>query len=769
MQIINQSKLNEQGKIQLSTVRRAWQLLVNNWYIVAIALIVAISSYIYYAATRVEGALAQLQISLKYNEANAKNYTDYSDEMTGINAPSILQKTIESLNLDVSYFVKEKQNFVEIFGKQPFIITTGLIDPTLQEQFIKFNIINENQFEYSYDKLGTTIKKRCFFDSAIVSPDLKFLIEKNFPGDTLTDQQKQTDYFVQLHDKSSLIGKYQSLLSTKLTKDLAVLQVTYRDIFPARAVAFLDTLAKVYLNSTIKSQIERNYKMVGGIDKLLRGTEGILRNVEDSLRKYSMKTGMMNENIAEQKYVSELTNLMLDKRKLELQKIMLADLEKYIIENKNNKGLPPPYFGEIDDNFLQTSLSELYDMHLNKNENLFDATEKSAIINKIDNNYDNRKNDLLKYIQNGQKTVDDKIAYFQKQITAIDEPSEKGNLFNNNQMYLMDLKRQLKVNEAMYMNLLEKRNNILIAQAAMAPEYKIFESAHIIERSKPADKGKLFFYIIIALAAAAGIIYIKNFFYESIETMEYLKSKTAIPILGEMPFIELSKKKFNTIYDTLNHPLGSSLLGSIRTNLEFELAGKKTKVILITSHNSAEGKTFNAVNLGAILAKTKKRVLLLDMDFHKPNLANVLGLRNKEAGMNEIFEGKLSIPEAIINTKVDNLFAIVSKTTINEASEKILTETTKKIIDYGKENFDYVIIDTPPVGIISDAMTLMQFTDLNIYILNAIAPYQNSLTQVDEIIEKNRFKIHLILNKVRIKRLQYYSKQYENYRYAKAS
>ncbi|MBI2269614.1 MAG: hypothetical protein HYU69_04565 [Bacteroidetes bacterium] len=567
MQIINQNKLNEQAKIQLSTVRRAWQLFVNNWYIVAIALVVAISSYIYYTATRVEGALAQLQISLKYNEANAKNYTDYSDEMTGINAPSIMQKTIESLNLDVSYYIKENKNYVEIYGTQPFNIITVLIDPALHEQFIKFRVINENEFEYSYDKLKTTIKNRCFFDSAITDPEIKLLVEKKFPGDTLTNQVKQTDYFVQIHDKSSLVGKYQSMLSTQLTKDLAVLQVTYRDIFPARAVAFLDTLAKVYLNNTIKSQIERNYKMVNGIDKLLRGTEGILRNVEDSLRKYSMKTGMMNESIAEQKYVSELTNLMIDKRKLELQRIMLADLEKYIVENKNNKGLPPPYFGEIDDNFLQTSLSELYDMHLDKNENLFDATEKSIVIHKIDNNYENRKNDLLKYIQNGQKTVEDKIAYFQKQITAIDEPSEKGNLFNNNQMYLMDLKRQLKVNEAMYMNLLEKRNNILIAQAAMAPEYKIFESAHIIERSMPADNGKLFFYIILALAISAGIIYIKNFFYESIETMEYLKSKTAIPILGEMPFIELSKKKLNTIYDTLNHPLGSSLLGSIRTNL----------------------------------------------------------------------------------------------------------------------------------------------------------------------------------------------------------
>jgi tyrosine-protein kinase Etk/Wzc len=769
MQIINQNRLTDQGKLQLSTIKRYWQLFIRHWYVTVIALAIAFGSYLYYASTVVEGALAQIQISLKYNEANTKSYTDYSDEMTGINAPSIVQQTIESLHLDATYYVQKDGGYKEVNDDLPFKITVGVVSPELYESYIKFKILNAKEFELSYDQSNTNVTKRCFFDSAVVSTDLKLEAEKNHFGDTLPERFKNVDYFVQIHDKPPLISKYQSALKTKLTKDLAVLQVTYRDIFPKRAVQFLDTLARAYLNKTIKSQMDRNSKMVIGIDKLLGGTEGILRRVEDSLRKYSIKTGMLNENIEEQKYVSEFTDLMTDKRRLDVQRMVLKDLEKYIIENQNNKGLPPPYFSEIDDPFLSSSLVELYKLEVDKKDNLYYVTEKSSNINKMDNSFENRKKDLLKYVQNTQKVLDDKIAYFEKQIAGIDDPAQKGYKgYNKDQLYVLDLKRQLKVNETMYMNLLEKRNNILIAQASMAPEYKIFEAAHIIERSKPAEREKLIYFLLMGLVAAFGVIYLINFFFEEIETMEYLKTKTMIPVLGEMPYMELNEK-FNTVQETLDHPLGSSLLGAIRTNLEFELAGKKSKVILITSHNSSEGKTFNAVNLGAILAKAKKRVLLLDMDFHKPNLANVLGLRNKVAGMDDLYDHRIGLSDAIISTGIDNMDAIISLSTIGEASEKILSETTAKIIEYGKKNYDYVIIDTPPVGIISDALTLMQFTDLNIYILNAVAPYKNSLTQVDEIIERNHFKIHLILNKVKIRRLQYYSRQYYNYRYARAS
>jgi len=745
-------------------------LFISHWYIFLITIAIAVGYYIYTIGNQVEGALAQLQISLKYNESNAKDYTDYSDEMTGINAPGIIEGTVESLHLDVSYFTKKNGSYTEVYNTLPFKITTALASPALQKSYFKFKILNENEYEISSEQVNSTELQHGFFDSATVSTDLKLIAEKT-QADTALKACIGNEYYFQVHDKASLVNKYQSLLSTKLTKDLAVLQVTYRDIFPKRAVAFLDTLARVYLNNTIKTQIDRNVKMVTGIDKLMLGTEGVLKGIEDSLRFYSLKSGIVDENIQGQKYISELTNLMLDKRKLEMQRIVLGDLEKYIVENKNTKGLPPPYFGGTDDPFLRSSLAELYNLQLDKKESLFDATEKNPNINKLDKNYETRKADLLKYIQNGQKMLDEKILYFKNQLADIDDPAKNGNKsFTKEQLYIMDLKRQLSVNEKMYMNLLEKRNNILIAQAAMAPEYKIFESAHIIQYAPPADIGMLYFYITIALLFALAIIYVKNFFFEEIETLEYLKTKTKIPILGEMPFIELNNDKSNTILDTHNHPLGAPLLSSIRTNLEFELAGKKSKVVLITSHNSSEGKTFNAVNLGAILAKAKKRVLIIDMDFHKPNLANVLGLKTNElTTISEVYDNAIDVSNAITNTRVVGLDAMINKSYVEDASEKILSNITKKIIDFAKKNYDYVIIDTPPVGIISDALTLMKYTSLSIYILNAIVPYKNSLTQVDEIIEKNQFKIHLILNKVKVKRLQYYSKQYYNYRYAKAS
>lgn len=755
------------GLFQYKDLKRLWRMLSSHWYVVVIALAVAYSAYLYISLTSPKGALARVQISLKYNEGNTKDYDDYSEEMTGINAPSLIRETIESLGLDVSYLIKNEENYQEIHENFPFKVTTGIVAPDFYEKYLKLRTINENTFELNYDSRGKNITQICFFDSLFTNPDLQLEITKG-QLKTSTDSvgRKMPEYFIQVHDKASLIEKFQSKLSTDMTRDLAVLQVTYRDILPKRAVAFLDTLSKAYLNNTIRSQIDRNNKMVGGIDKLLRGTEQVLRGVEDSLRKYQQKTGAFNESIEDQKYMSMLTNHMLSKNELELQRINLDDFEKYILENKDASELPPPYFVESNDPFLKTTLQELYKMQVTKKESFFEVTDKNKNIYKLDNNYEIKKNDLLKYIKNSRLVIEKKIGHVEKQIAEMENPSKRG--YDKDQLYVMELKRQLNVNERMYMTLLERRNTILIAQAAMAPEYKIFEAAHIIETDNPGNTKNLLYFMGLGLIAALLFIYTKNFLYQRIESLEDLKSKTNIPILGEMPYLNPRKEKLEHMIDAYTNPLTSSLLRSIRTNIEFVLSDKKSKVLLLTSHTSGEGKTFNAVNIAAILAIANKKVLLLDMDFHKPNISNALGIK-ANFGMNAIYKHNITVPNAITKTHIKNLDVILMEKSEKDASEMILSEKTKEIIDYGKDNYEYVIIDTPPIGLISDANTLMKFTDTNIYILNAATPYNEAIEQAQELVEKNNFKIHFILNKVYIKQLQYYSRSYKNYRYAYAS
>jgi capsular exopolysaccharide synthesis family protein len=208
----------------------------------------------------------------------------------------------------------------------------------------------------------------------------------------------------------------------------------------------------------------------------------------------------------------------------------------------------------------------------------------------------------------------------------------------------------------------------------------------------------------------------------------------------------------------------SSLLRVIRTNIDFALSDKKSKIILITSHLPNEGKTFTAANLGAMLAVANRKVLLLDLDLHKPNLRSALGLTEDEnSSITALLKKEIEIKDALSNTYNPNMDAIVSDKAIKGGSELLLSDVTQKVIDYGKEHYDYVIIDTPPVGLIPDALTLMNYSNMNIFVVNSTSPNLKAINQANDIVEKNNFKLFFILNKVNVKRLQYYSKYNEKY------
>ena len=764
MQIINQNK--DKKFADPGSVRRTWKLLVSNWYVLVIAIVVAIGAAVYYTSIQVESSLAQLQISLKYNDVSAKGYYDYSSEMAGVTSGNLVGNAVDDLHLDLTYYVKEKNKFKEIYGNLPFKVGMGVASKDLEGKYIKVKLLGHDQYEISYACADRQAIQKCAFDSALATTDLKMLIGKNPSYNPLTAQNFNLEFYIVPSDRETVVRRYRAGIMKKVTKDLALLELKYRDIIPERAVDFLDTLARKFLANSVKTQVTRNSNIVRGLDRFLKMTDETASLYQDSLRRFG--GGALSENIQDQKYISMITSLMLEKKRHDMKLMNMQDLEKFISENKGEESFPPSLLVEMDDPFLKSSLGDLYRLGTTKREDLYDATEKNRSINKLENNYEIRKGDLLKYIRSSISAVEEKINYFEKQIAETEEGAIQGAM-TKEQRHLVDLQRNLKVNEAMYLSLLEKRNNVLMAQASVGPEYSILDNAHIIETGPPEGSNKIIQFLCIALALALCIIYLKNFFYEKIENIEYLKSKTEIPILGEMPYIQPLKEGGKRNIAANQNALGASRISAIRTNLEFALAGRESKIILVTSHNSGEGKTYNAVNLAIIFAKTKKKVLLIDMDFYKPKIASVLDMRNHGVGIESFYDGSSNLRDSIAKTEVEGMDAMLVHAPLNDASSLISGDRTKEIIEFARQNYDYVIIDTPPVGIISDALTLMKYSDINVYILNAVAPYRGSISQVEEIIEKNNFNIQLILNKVDIRQLQYYSKNYENYRYAYAS
>ncbi|MBT8196162.1 MAG: polysaccharide biosynthesis tyrosine autokinase, partial [Bacteroidia bacterium] len=266
----------------------------------------------------------------------------------------------------------------------------------------------------------------------------------------------------------------------------------------------------------------------------------------------------------------------------------------------------------------------------------------------------------------------------------------------------------------------------------------ILEEATPIGIVKPNRNKILFTGIGTGLALSFLLIFFKGVYHNSIQTRDELNELTNLPIIG----VVAKSKEANEDYlvvDKFPQSLTAEAFRVIRTNISYFAAKSNTKTILFTSSAASEGKTFCAINLASILARAKKQVALIDLDLHKPKQANAFNLKN-DIGVTSFLVGKASIDEIIKDTHIQNLKVILTGPRTPNASELILDPLLEDLLKQLKERYEFVIIDSPPVGLLSDALVLMQQSDINIFVLKANYSKRDFVEVAHQIVEKNDIK-----------------------------
>ncbi len=255
------------------------------------------------------------------------------------------------------------------------------------------------------------------------------------------------------------------------------------------------------------------------------------------------------------------------------------------------------------------------------------------------------------------------------------------------------------------------------------------------------------------------IIFIRVTFYERIENIAELKRKTTLPVVGEILSAPTLANLSVAIENNPKSPLTESFR-VLRTNLQYMATDATSKALLFTSNGPGEGKTFCSINLGAILAKAEKKVLLLEFDLHKPRIHKALNLQS-DVGLSTILIGKTNIKECIIETPIPGMDIILCGPIPPNSSELVLSPRVKDILDFGRKEYDYVIVDTPPIGLISDAFILMNLTDINLFVLNTKYAYRDAILGIQDTVLMNKIKnFGFVLNNVKRRRSKYYYNRY---------
>lgn len=751
--------------IEAKDLRTYLRIASKNWYFVAVALVLSgVLSYLYsYKLPDIFGATTQIllkdrevydyQTSVYKSLGYVGIYGDIVNQKRVLTSFDLVHETLDRLDFDVSYFIVGRFKTSQVYATQPFTVEMQVLNNKLYERPIDLRIIDTKRYSISYDLGGAIITKEYPFDQSVQEQDYVLKVVKSpYVNEQTINTLAATDYQFIRHERNALVKRCIERMKVFNQDYTSILEVTMEDEVATRAKMFLDTLSKVYIQYTLQSEFDINENTLSYIDKQLNEVSIILEQHEGELQAYKESKDILDLPREESLYFNELVRFDNQKRRMELDIQSLDALEEYVLTSNDEKLLPPAVF-IMDDDFLKATLNDLYERQMQRNRMLFQGTPFNTSIKQLDSTLQYTRANLLTYITNSRDALRSKIGDVEQQIGDYEGMLRS---LPKSQRDLLKINRRLQVNEKMYLFLLEKRASTVIARAGIVPQTKVIESARPLGVVRPDKMRILYTFLLGGLVVSALVVFVRVMFYDRIENMDQLKELTALPIFGEVIASDKAAENY-VVVDSDPKAAITESFRTVRTNLEYIPAPEgRGKVVMTTSYRPNEGKTFCSVNLSAILAKAGKRVLLLELDLHKPKVAAGLGM-SSPTGLSTVLVGKAQWRDCVLRTQFENFDVLLSGPTPPNASELILSKHLATLFQEASLEYDYVMVDTPPVGLITDALLMMRYTDATLFVLNTRFANKDHVNNALEALESNTGRnVGFILNGVRMKKSKYY-------------
>lgn len=727
------------------------KLLRINWYVFLIFIMIGaiVANFIIHKSTTVYlvSTTLLLKNSEDYNLKDAilqglgatPQYDDVENDIRIIKSTPIIEKTLSKLNFNISYFIEGRIKTTEVYRGTPFSVTAAIYNPAFHSVKFFVQIIDKNTFKLSYELENEKYNRQHRFGEKINSSDYSLLIEKA-QEELFSSEVREINYYFIVNDAGALVGKYASSLSVKqYDYPAAYIDINVTDDIAERGRDFLDSLSNVYLESSIDKSNQVNNKTLTFIDDLLKEVVDKLNNIEGNLEEFKKQNLTLELSSEQYSYFSRILNLEQEKAQLEIQAKSLSFWYDYVIQNKDVTNIPPNLFQGSDVSALYSEYADLNKertlLEQNASVDNFKLKEKNQQLDRIRTNITN-------FLSLSRKSSQEKINLLSVQIKEYEEYFRG---LPKTERELVNIQRQLGVNEKIYIFLLEKKAENIISKAGIIPEKSVLEPARSRGIVSPDKKKTNMTYVGIGIALALLIVVIRKMFFETIDSKEDLKQYSTLPIFGIIGKSKEAKENYLVIEAKPKSPI-TEAFRALRANFEYLAPGLDKKVILITSCMANEGKTFCATNLAAIIAKADKKVLLIGLDLHKPKLHEALKLPN-DIGITSVLIGKTTLDKAIKNTAIDTLDVLLTGATPPNASELVFSQRLNAMINELKEKYDFIIIDTPPIGILSDALILMKVSDINLFVIRAGTARKQFIDLAHQVKETNNPKnLGFVLN-----------------------
>jgi len=718
---------------------------IRYWYFIALSLAVSLTITFFKNryAIRIYPVTSSILIKEKeetsegkllYNNPLVSGFRNYLNELYLIKSYPLIQRTLEQLNFGVAFYKEGNVLTTESYNL-PF--KAKMIDNGGNQNVrFDFKLLGARQFQLRQRVENAKFLTFNFNDTIrFEGLTMLFLIAENY-GSQIEGEQLVFNYT----DPKLMTGSYVSRLLVSWAEEGAgVINLSINGSTPAKEIDFLNGLILQYQLYDLEKKNIVASRTIDFISDQLKGISDSLRHVEIQLQRFKDKNQVTDLSTTATRLYGKLEGVETQQTELIIRGNYYKYLSDYLLKSDKLDAIILPSSVGINDGILSTLISNMVQLQMqlklsNKVENpLVDINKRR--INEI-------RREIIESVRNQQSTDKIKQDYMNKQAEAIEKQL---NYLPLAERQLVSIQRNYSLLENLYIFLLQKKAEAAISRASTTTDIAIVNPPMAGGPISPQPTRNYVYAILIGLGLPAALFLLLELFNNKVQSKEDVERVTKIPFIGGV-----GHKNTDNNLEVIAHPKSSisESFRALRSNLIYFLGKQEKAVILITSSISGEGKTFTSINLASVLSLSGKKTLIVGADMRKPKLFNDFNLSN-DVGLSSYLAGLATFDEVIQKTSQGVLDLVSGGPVPPNPSELLLTPPMKLFISEAKARYDYIVIDTPPLAIVTDAFVLSELADHTLFLVRQNYTPKDLLRTAEDFYSTGKLKnISIVLNDI---------------------
>ncbi len=755
--------------------RLLWSIIVLNWYwlVASVVLCVAVAFvYLRYQApvfqtsTKVlikDDSNKQQGMDMTLDQLGViSNSNGFENEIEIIGSTAVATRAVKKLKLYVSYYIEGRFRESELYQNSPIMVDMedGKLEELPAQIVVEFNTASEDSVQATFqvfipgaEEPETFTRGISEFPAVINTRYGQVMLTRTL-GKQLPERKLTAVITPPVRVGRSYAGRLGVQPTSKMTT-VAVLSIL--DTQPARALDYLSELVNAYNDDANEDKNEVAEKTKEFIDERIRVIQGELDEAEVRVERYKLHNKLVNLPTDASQAVTQTTEFQKKQVEIQTQMSLVKSLIDYVQNPANNLTIIPANIG-ITNSESNKLVSDYNALILRRNRLVRSSSEDSPAVVQATEEAQAMWDAVVTHLRSIYRDLSIQKGSVDKQYNLF---AGRMGSSPTQERAMNDMGRQQQIKAQLYLMLAERREENYISLASTANKARIIDVPQVDGQVSPKSRLILLAAFVIGLFLPLALFYLRELLHFRVEGRGDLEKFTKVPIVADIPLSEkvIDGKHAVVVKENKNDMMEESFRG-LRTNLRF-LLGPDEKVICCTSCVPGEGKTFVATNLAMSLALLGKRVIIVGLDIRKPRLVSLFGLTASQHGITTYLANNTAdfdlleeqISKGILNPNLDVLPAGIIPP---NPGELITRDLLDQGIEYLKTKYDYIILDTPPVGLVSDTFELSRLVDVTFFVVRNEVTTKAEIDLINRTVHENKLpKVNIVFNGLNLKKRKY--------------